>query len=457
MMDIYAKYSLNCIAICRRLRITNLIVTKLNQVVFSSINYGTDTSAEGRCIIRELLNSTYEGVGDGETPIFPISILKIKKGVNKEPGDPNYDLFKLSCKVTARRFYPNFLNLDASYNKDEAWNMEDPLRYNHEVATMGCRTRVYEDLYGEKTSIGRGNLSFTSVNLPGIAFRNIQNKGNLNDFFDILGSIMDKAAKQLYERYQFQTAAKKKQFPMLMSGLWEGSEKLNQDDYVGELLKHGTLGVGFIGLAECLILLNGKHHGEDDKAQKLGLKIVTFMNTKIEEYKVKYSLNYSLLATPAEGLSGRFTKIDRAKFGVVEHVTDKDYYTNSNHVPVWYECTAKHKAEVEGAYHKLTKGGHIFYVELDGDATHNPEAIEKLVKLMDKNDLGYMALNHTRNRCMNCGYENAEKNIVECPQCNSKDIDTIQRITGYLVGTTNRWNNAKKAELKDRVIHKREE
>jgi ribonucleoside-triphosphate reductase len=423
-----------------------------NQVVFSSINYGTDTSPEGRCVIRELLNATYEGVGNGETAIFPIQILKIKKGVNKEQGDPNYDLFELACKVTARRFYPNFLNLDASFNKDDAWDANDPLRYNHEVATMGCRTRVYEDLHGDKTSIGRGNLSFTTVNLPGIAFRTKDNK-DTTAFFDLLGTIMDKAAKQLYERYLFQTAAKKKQFPMLMSGLWVGSDDLKQDDYIGELLKHGTLGIGFIGLAECLILLTGKHHGEDEKAQKLGIKILTYMNTKIEEYKVRYGLNYSVLATPAEGLSGRFTKIDRAKFGVVERVTDKDYYTNSNHVPVWYNCTAKHKSEVEGAYHKLTKGGHIFYVELDGDATNNPEAIMKLVKLMDKNDLGYMALNHTRNRCMNCGHEDATKNITECPVCGSSEIDTIQRITGYLVGTTSRWNNAKKAELKDRVVH----
>lgn len=429
-----------------------------NQVVFSSINLGTDTSPEGRCVIREFFNSVYEGVGNGETPIFPISIFKLKKGVNKEPNDTNYDLFKLACKVTARRLYPTFLNLDASFNKDELWDANDPLRYNHEVATMGCRTRVYEDIHGDRTSIGRGNLSFTSINLPGIVFR-VREKLGGNDktkfveFYSLLGSIMDKVARQLYDRYRFQTAAKKKQFPMLMSGLWLNSESLDQEDYIGDLLKHGTLGIGFIGLAECLILLGGQHHGESEEAQKEGIKIIKFMNKKIEEYKEIYNLNYSLLATPAEGLSGRFTKIDRAKFGVVENVTDKDYYTNSNHVPVWYNCTASHKAKIEGAYHKLTKGGHIFYVELDGDATHNPEGIEKLIKLMDKEDLGYMALNHTRNRCMNCGYENAEKNIKECPQCGSTDIDTIQRITGYLVGTTSRWNNAKKAELKDRVVH----
>lgn len=409
-----------------------------NQVVFSSINYGTDTSPEGRLVMRELLNSTYEGVGNGETPIFPIQIFKLKNGVNKHEEEPNYDLFKLACKVTARRFYPNFLNLDSSFNKDEKWNAEDPKRYMHEVATMGCRTRVYEDIFGESTSVGRGNLSFTSINLPGLAFKALEEQPDmstekypaLETFMELLDEALDATAEQLYERYQFQCTATKKNFPMLMSGMWTGSEELDENDQVGDLLKHGTLGVGFIGLAEALILLTGKHHGESETAQEIGLSIIKHMNDKVQEYKKKYQLNYSVLATPAEGLSGKFTQKDREKYGVVKNVTDKDYYTNSNHVPVWYNCTAKHKAEIEGPYHKYTLGGHIFYVELDGDATHNPKAIMELVRLMDENNIGYMALNHTRNRCLNCGYEDAEKNLKVCPECGEEAIDTIQRITG---------------------------
>ena len=427
-----------------------------NQVVFSSINYGTDTSAEGRCIIREILNTTYEGVGNGETAIFPIQIWKKKRGVSYLPGDPNYDLYKFACMVTARRFFPNYLNLDATYNQDEAWDANDPQRFIHEVATMGCRTRVYENRFGPKTSIGRGNLSFTTMNLPGMAIEcmGIEDKEErILTFFSLLEEVCDICAKQLDERFQFQSTAVAKQFPMLMSGMWLGSEKLGRGDSVEPVLNQGTLGIGFIGLAECLIALIGKHHGESEEAQELGLRIVKFMNEKVEEYCRIYKHNYSVLATPAEGLSGRFTKIDRKRHGEIPGVTDKDYYTNSNHVPVYFHCTPERKAEIEGPYHALTRGGHIFYVEMDGDATHNPEAIMRIVDLMDRYNMGYGSVNHNRNRCLDCGYESAEKGLSVCPKCGSTRIDTLQRITGYLVGTTDRWNSAKKAELKDRVVH----
>ena len=427
-----------------------------NQVVFSSINYGTDTSPEGRCVIRELLNTTYEGVGNGETAIFPIQIWKKKRGVSYLPGDPNYDLYKFACRVTARRFFPNFLNLDASYNQDDAWNPEDPERYYHEVATMGCRTRVYENRFGPKTSIGRGNLSFTTVNLPGIAIRcraYEDREERLQAFFALLEEVCDITAKQLDERFRFQATALAKQFPMLMSGMWLGSEKLGPNDPIAPVLNQGTLGIGFIGLAECLVALVGKHHGESAEAQELGLRIVRFMGSKVEEYCRVYQHNYSVLATPAEGLAGRFTKIDRKMFGVIEGVDDRDYYTNSNHVPVYYPCSPSKKARIEGPYHELTRGGHIFYVEMDVDATHNPEAIMAVVDLMDKYNIGYGSVNHNRVRCLDCGFETAAKGIEECPRCGSRNLDILQRITGYLVGTTERWNAAKKAELKDRVVH----
>lgn len=427
-----------------------------NQVVFSSLNYGTDTSAEGRCVIRELLNTTYRGVGNGATAIFPIQILKIKDGVNKKPGDPNYDLYQLACKVTAKRFFPNFLNLDASFNKDEAWDPEDPRRFEHEVATMGCRTRVYENRHGDKTSIGRGNLSFSTMNLPGLALSvmHIQDKAErINAFFDKLSKLTHVTIQQLIKRYEFQCEALAKQFPLLMSGMWVGSENLKPTDKVASVLKYGTLGVGFIGLAECLIALIGKHHGESQEAQMLGLSIIASIKNQIDICSKKYDLNFSVLATPAEGLSGKFTKKDRKKYGIVSGVTDKDYYTNSNHVPVYYHCSAKHKAAVEGPYHELTRGGHIFYVELDGDATHNVQAIDDIVKLIDKYNIGYASVNHNRNRCMNCGYEDASKDLQQCPQCGSTHIDRLQRITGYLVGTTDRWNDGKLSELKDRVTH----
>lgn len=799
-----------------------------NQVVFSSINYGTDTSAEGRCVIREILHTTYRGVGNGSTAIFPIQIWKMKAGVSKNPGDPNYDLFELACKVTAKRFFPNFLNLDAPFNMNDKWRVDDPERYKYEIATMGCvdgeevvtwkvnskifvtsfrdfwgycrkkfavqesiaegakegefidlkdvqiqdadgfvgclriiknpdqsdwtlvtlsngrqlmatsdhpwsiqtafgekvvktkdlrlddmikasivqpteerecqydadmawlkgfilcdgcydgqmmstvgldetdicdkyckvfseqvgnktfvreqhrgpkgdylelknytygegriskfkqsllfefrgqrkaernvptwvfnapseiraaflagmmdadgyidaqrdrakcqisstnkklalqtmllaqslgapskvytnhykyedksciryriefdafelmakhmasskkkkrigeyfepirfdscrvtkiesigfrdecsfdvttssehfivsgirshncRTRVFEDRFGESTSIGRGNLSFSTINLPGLAL-SVMNESDqekrITAFFDKLKDMVWITGRQLYDRYKFQCTAMAKQFPLLMSGMWVGSENLKPEDEVRPVLKHGTLGVGFIGLAECLIALTGKHHGESDEAQRLGLKIITCMRDEAKKLSDHYDLNYSVLATPAEGLSGKFTKKDKKKYGIVKGVTDKDYYTNSNHVPVYYHCSAEHKAKIEAPYHDLTRGGHIFYVEIDGDATHNVQAVMDIVALMDKYNIGYGSINHNRNRCLDCGHEDATKDLEVCPRCGSSRIDKLQRITGYLVGTTDRWNSGKLAELKDRVTH----
>ena len=429
-----------------------------NQVVFSSINYGTDTSAEGRCIIREILNTTYEGVGNGSTAIFPIQIWKKKRGVSYLPEDPNYDLYKFACKVSARRFFPNFLNLDASFNQDDAWKADDPKRYEHEVATMGCRTRVYGNKFGPKTSIGRGNLSFTTINIVKLAIEAMNEQTDkdkrLQVFFRKLDWALDIAARQLNERFEFQKTALKKQFPLLMAGLWLGSEKLEENDPIEPVLNQGTLSIGFIGLAECLIALIGKHHGESEEAQELGLRIVAHMAEKINGYAETFQHNFTFLATPAEGLSGKFTKRDKKTFGILPGITDKDYYTNSSHIPVYYHCSPEHKAKIEGPYHKYENAGHIFYVEVDGDATHNPEAIMKIVDLMDKYDVGYGSVNHNRNRCMDCGYENAEKDLTECPHCHGHHIDTLQRITGYLVGTTDRWNSGKLAELRDRVVHK---
>lgn len=428
-----------------------------NQVVFSSINYGTDTSAEGRCVIRELLRSTYEGVGNGATAIFPIQIWKKKKGVNFNPTDRNYDLYELACKVTARRFFPNFVNLDATFNHHELWREDDPQRYLYEVATMGCRTRVFENRYGLKTSVGRGNLSFSTINIVrlGIECMNIKDENErIETFFRRLDNFLELTARQLCDRFNFQRTALAKQFPLLMSRLWLGAENLRPDETIEPVINQGTLGIGFIGLAECLVALTGKHHGECEKSQALGLRIVSHMRSRANEFSERYSHNFSILATPAEGLSGKFTAKDKKSFGELPGITDKNYYTNSNHVPVYYHCSPAHKARVEGPYHELTRGGHIFYVEIDGDATHNPGAIMDIVNLMDKNNIGYCSVNHNRNRCLDCGYEDATEGLEECPTCKSRRIDRLQRITGYLVGTTDRWNSAKLAELADRVVHK---
>lgn len=427
-----------------------------NQVVFSSVNYGTDTSAEGRCIIRELLHSTYEGVGSGVTAIFPIQIWKKKRGVNYLPDDKNYDLYILASKVSARRFFPNFLNLDATFNQHEDWKADDPRRFEHEVATMGCRTRVFENRFGKKTSIGRGNLSFSTINLVRIALecRNIENeKERIDCFYSKLNQILDLTALQLHHRFEFQKTAAPKQFPLLMSVLWEGCEQVKEENTIEKVINQGTLGIGFIGLAEALVALVGKHHGEDEQAQKLGLEIITYMRDRVSEFSEKYQHNYSVLATPAEGLAGRFTRRDKKDFGLIKGITDREYYTNSNHVPVYYQCSAHQKAKTEAPYHDLTRGGHIFYVEIDGDATHNPDAILTVVDMMDKYNMGYASVNHNRNRCLKCGYENSDTKLTRCPKCGSDEIDRLQRITGYLVGTTDRWNSAKLAELNDRIIH----
>lgn len=747
-----------------------------NQVVFSSINYGTDTSAEGRCIIRELLLSTERGVGHNATAIFPIQIWKLKKGVSRYPGDKNYDLYKLSQRVSARRFFPNYLNLDSTFNSDALWKKTDPHRYEHEVATMGaiagkehlyikigedepidisikdffeycktgelknyrpcqifynkqplpaligdktiqsksgikvqsgvyaityipedityigssknlsrridehksniklsgkidaginpadrdlnnykfevleycddyksaektyiettanvnfkgsssryykvvntkfnnhlisrpnfrqdlkykqelidleernikvldrnnqwtkikhifkndkhnspfmmhiyyiehdkefclsctedhplytgdgftradqlsvgdtiyradgmglkisriswhwctmdsydigtatgsfvgsdiimhnCRTRVYENRFGDKTSIGRGNLSFTTINLPKIAMEiaiedgflkktdtgyeinntttESDNNRRCHKFIKILKEKIDLAGRQLDERYQFQRKALAKQFPLLMSGMWNGSEKLNSNDEVEDIINQGTLGVGFIGLAEALIALTGKHHGESDESQQMGLHIIQFMKQCVDTLSTRYNHNYSVLATPAEGLSGRFTKEDQKTFGVIKGITDKDYYTNSNHVPVYYKCAPSHKAEIECPYHKLTLGGHIFYVEADADITKNPDVIGEIVEIACNNNAGYISINHTQGRCNYCNYESNDPALVEggkCPNCGHEHSwDVLQRITGYLVGTLDRWGSGKLAELKDRVVH----
>lgn len=421
-----------------------------NQVVFSSINYGTDTSAEGRCVIRELLNTTYQGVGNGETPIFPIQIWKLKKGVSAEPGDRNYDLLKLAYKVTAKRFFPNFINLDAPFNVHEKWDINDPERYKYECATMGCRTRVFDNRNGERTSIGRGNLSFTSINLVRMA---LESNGDIDAFFGLLDRYTNIAIDQLLDRYEYQRTGLKKSFPLLMSGMWAGSENLGSNDQVGDVLKQGTLSVGFIGLAECLITLTGKHHGEDEAAQELGLRIVAEMDKICKARGEETGMNIGVIATPAEGLSGKFVKKDREEFGAIPNVTDRDYYTNSNHIPVWYKCTMEHKMKIEAPYHPITPAGHISYLEVDGDPEKNVQAVEQMVNLMRKYDVGYGSINHARARCLDCGYESGSELFDKCPNCDSENVDVLERITGYLVGGTEKWNHGKKSELKDRVSH----
>ena len=452
-----------------------------NQVVFSSINYGTDTSAEGRCIIRELLKSTERGVGNNATAIFPIQIWKMKAGVSVNPGDPNYDLYQYSLKVAARRFFPNYLNLDSSFNKDDAWDANDPKRYMHEVATMGCRTRVYENRFGPKTSVGRGNISFSTINLVKIAiqiaiedgflvknedgkFIRNEKKNTHSDqlrrlrlFREHVIEMIDLTAKQLDQRFQFQKQALAKQFPLLMKGMWVGSEKLNPEDTIESVINQGTLGIGFIGLAEAFVALTGLHHAEDEYLQDFGLGMLSLMKHRAGELSEQYQHNYSILATPAEGLSGKFTKKDRKEFGIIEGVTDRDYYTNSNHVPVYYKCTASHKAKIECPYHQYTLGGHIFYVEADYDPTKNPEAIDIINKIARDNDAGYISFNHNQGRCNYCNYESDDPTLVHgstCPHCGRKGAwDQLSRITGYLVSTTDRWGDGKLAELNDRVQH----
>ncbi len=424
------------------------------QVPFSSINYGMDTSAEGRMVIEQVLLATEAGLGNGETPIFPIQIFKIKEGVNYNKEDKNYDLFKLSCRVSAKRLFPNYSFIDAPFNK--RYYVEGD--HTTEVAYMGCRTRVIGNVEGEDKPVvhGRGNLSFTSVNLPRLA---IKAKGDVDEFFRSLDEMIDICCEQLMERFKIQAAKKVRNYPFLMGqGVWAESEKLSEQDEVGELLKkYGTLTVGFIGLAECLKALVGKHHGESAESQQLGLKIIGHMRERMDEETKKTGFNYSLIATPAEGLSGRFVKIDRQKYGVIPGVTDRDYYTNSFHVPVYYDISAFEKIQLEAPYHELTNGGHITYVELDGDPTTNLEAFERVVRCMKESGVGYGSINHPVDRDPCCGYTGIINN--ECPKCGRREdsgepkFERIRRITGYLVGTLDRFNNAKRSEVEDRVKH----
>ena len=423
------------------------------QIPFSSINYGTDTSPEGRMVIKNVLLATEAGLGNGETPIFPIHIFKVKDGLNYNEGDPNYDLFKLACRVSAKRLFPNFSFIDAPYNLQ----YYKPGDYNTEIAYMGCRTRVIGNVYDPTREIvtGRGNLSFTSINLPRLG---ILAGGDIVKFFEMLEDRMNLVVDQLLYRFKIQSQKKVKNYPFLMGqGIWIDSEKLNPNDTIGEVLKHGTLSVGFIGLAECLKALIGVHHGESKEAQELGLRIIGRMRARMDEESKKTGLNFSLLATPAEGLSGRFVKIDRKKFGKIEGVTDREYYTNSFHIPVYFPINAFRKIKLEAPYHALTNAGHISYVELDGDPLQNLEAFEQIIRCMKESGIGYGSINHPVDRDPCCGYTGIIGDV--CPKCGRSDhgdntrFERIRRITGYLVGTVDRFNNGKRAEERDRVKH----
>lgn len=423
------------------------------QIPFSSINYGTDTSPEGRLVIENILLATEAGLGNGETAIFPINIFKLKEGVNYNQGDPNYDMFKLACKVSAKRLFPNFSFIDAPFNL-QYYKEGDP---NTEVAYMGCRTRVIGNHYDPSRQVvgGRGNLSFTSINLPRIG---IKAHGDIDWFFEDLERKIDLCTDQLMERYKIQASKKVKNYPFLMGqGVWLDSDKLKPEDSVADVLKHGTLTVGFIGLAECLKALTGAHHGESSEAQSLGLEIIGFMRKKMDEATERTGFNYTLIATPAEGLSGRFVRIDRTKYGVIEGVTDRDYYTNSFHIPVYYNINAFDKIKLEAPYHALTNAGHITYIELDGDPCKNLDAFEQVVRCMKESGVGYGSINHPVDRDPVCGYTGIIDN--ECPHCHRREDDgdqgfeRIRRITGYLVGTMDKWNDAKAAEERDRVKH----
>jgi len=423
------------------------------QIPFSTINYGTDTSPEGRMISRNVLLATESGLGNKETPIFPIHVFKVKEGINYNEKDPNYDLFKLAMRVSAKRLFPNFSFLDAPFN---ARHYKEG-RPDTECAYMGCRTRVIANSHDPNNEIvtGRGNLSFTSINLPRMA---IKAKGSIELFFEQLDRNMDVVIGQLLERFNIQCNKRVRNYPFLMGqGVWLGADKLGLDDCVGEVLKHGTLTMGFIGLAECLKSLIGKHHGESVEAQNLGLEIVGYMRKRCDEAAKAYGLNFSLIATPAEGLSGRFVKLDRDKFGKIPCVTDRDYYTNSFHIPVYHDISAHDKIKLEAPYHALTNGGHITFVELDGDTVNNLAAFEKVVRFMKESEVGYGSINHPVDRDPVCGYTGVING--SCPQCARREtedtvaFERIRRITGYLVGTLDRFNNAKQAEAKDRLKH----
>ena len=423
------------------------------QIPFSSLNYGMDTSAEGRLVMKSILMATDAGLGNGETPIFPIQIFKVKEGVNYNPGAPNYDLFKLACRVSAKRLFPNFSFVDAPYNL-KYYKEGHP---ETEVAYMGCRTRVMANVYDPTKEItyGRGNLSFTSINLPRIGIRA---KGNVDWFFEELDRKIALVIDQLLDRFKIQGEKTVRNYPFLMGqGIWLDSDKLGIDDKVGEVLKHGTLTIGFIGLAECLKALIGKHHGESADAQNLGLEIIGHIRRRADEASRKHGLNFSVIGTPAEGLSGRFVRIDKKKYGIIEGVTDREYYTNSFHIPVYFPITAAEKIKLEAPYHELTNGGHITYVELDGDPLENLDAFEAVIRRMKESGVGYGSINHPVDRDPVCGYTGIIGN--ECPHSHRTEADgkgkfeRIRRITGYLVGTLDSFNDAKLAEVRDRVKH----
>ncbi|MFZ5989176.1 MAG: anaerobic ribonucleoside triphosphate reductase [Bacillota bacterium] len=421
------------------------------QIPFSSINYGMDTSPEGRLVVKNLLLATEAGLGNGETPIFPIQIFRVKEGVNYNCGEPNYDLFKLACRVSAKRLFPNFAFIDAPFNL-KYYRTGHP---ETEIAYMGCRTRVIGNANDPSREIiyGRGNLSFTTINLPRIA---LKSRKDINTFLKELDTKIDLVIDQLLERFEIQARKKVKNFPFLMGqGIWLDSEQLGPEDEIREVLKHGTLSMGFIGLAESLKALCGKHHGETQEAQKLGLEIIGHMRKRMDEASRKYRMNFTLLATPAEGLSGRFIKMDRKIFGKLEGITDKEYYTNSFHIPVYYKISIFDKICLEAPYHELTNAGHITYVELDGDPTHNLEAFEKVIRCMKEKGIGFGAINHPVDRDPACGYTGIIGDV--CPSCGrtegNEKFERIRRITGYLVGTLERFNDAKKAEERDRLKH----
>lgn len=421
------------------------------QTPFSSINYGMDTSAEGRMVVKNVLLATEAGLGSGETPIFPVQIFRVKEGVNYNPSDPNYDLFKLAMRCSAKRLFPNFSFVDAPFNLQYYKGTPET-----EISYMGCRTRVMGNVYDPSREItpGRGNLSFTSINLPRLAIRS---KGDKELFFDLLDSKLALVVAQLDERFEIQCRKKVYNAPFLMGqGVWIDSDKLSPTDEQREVLKHGTLSVGFIGLAETLVALTGHHHGENPESQKLGLEIVGHMRSYLDRLSQERKLNYTLLATPAEGLSGRFVRMDRERYGSIPGVTDRDYYTNSFHIPVYFDINAFDKISLEAPYHALTNAGHISYIELDGDPTDNLDAFESVIRYMKESGIGYGSINHPVDRDPECGYNGIIGD--RCPKCGRTEDDgvrfeRIRRITGYLVGTLDRFNDAKRSEEADRVKH----
>ncbi|MCL2248509.1 MAG: anaerobic ribonucleoside triphosphate reductase [Oscillospiraceae bacterium] len=423
------------------------------QTPFSSINYGMDTSPEGRMVMKNVMLATEAGLGNGETPIYPIQVFRVKKGVSSDPGDPNYDLFKLACRCSSKRLFPNFAFVDAPFNI-KYYKEGD---YETEIAYMGCRTRVIANEYDKTKEIGsgRGNLSFTSINLPRLA---LKAEGNIERFFEDLDYKLDLVVDQLLERLEIQSKKRVVNFPFLMGqGVWLGSENLKREDEIREVLKHGTLTIGFIGLAETLTALIGEHQGQSEKAQNLGIEIVSHLRTRCDKEMKARGLNITLIATPAEGLAGRFVKMDRERFGNLPGITDKDYYTNSFHIPVDFKINAYDKIKLEAPYHALTNAGHISYVEMDGNPSDNLEAFEKIIRFMQESGVGYGSINHPVDRDPVCGYTGFIKD--RCPNCDRTERDgkepfeRIRRITGYLVGTVDRFNDAKRAEEQDRILH----